>query len=127
MSTWETVTVRLNTEEIKSISRFTSGDRPEIEDFLEGGNELRFDGTDCWIPYQSVDVMLLRVSDTAGSAKLYRLWTGETWYMVRHDESLWTYDANYGDWQYHEDILKRFPWVQVGGNWRWMNETKKVI
>lgn len=123
MSRWETLSVKENGT-TNSISRFTSGDKKETETFMVGGKETYFDGETCWLSHDVTDGYVIRLSDTSDMGSIRRLWSDNITSVMRHDGSLYTYKIQGHSVDLQVDKLSELPdWVQVGGNWKWMDES----
>lgn len=122
MSRWETLSFKEG-DTADSISRFTSGDKDESEEIMVDGKGTAFDRETCWLSHDVVDGYMVRVSDTSDMGSIRRLWADEGWSVMRHNESLYTYEVQGHSIEPQRDILANLPdWVQVGGNWSYMNE-----
>jgi len=117
MSRWETLSFKEG-DTTDSISRFTSGDKPESEEILVGGKGTAFDRYTCWLSHDVTDGYIVRMSDTTDMGSIRRLWQDEGWSVMRHDGSLYTYEVQGHSVVPKTDKLSQLPdWVQVGGNW----------
>lgn len=124
MSRWETLSYKEG-KKTDSITRFVSGTKSQTEEIYVSGGSVRFDGERAYLSHDVTDGYMLRVSDTSDQGTIRRLWTNEQYTVYKHNESLWTADLHQGpSWDWHEDKLAQLPdWVQVGGNWEWMDES----
>lgn len=122
MSSWETLSFKENGR-TDSISRFTSGDKPESTEFLVGSKGTAFDGETCWLSHDVTDAYILRMSDTADIGSIRHLWEDKMWAVMRHKTSLYLYEAQGYSVEPQRDLLAELPdWVHVGGNWNHIDE-----
>ena len=123
MSRWETLSFNEFESEPDSISRFTSGDKTETTEVMVGSKGTCFDGQTCWLSHDVTDGYVIRVSDTSDMGSIRRLWSDSHTSVMRHDGSLYTYEVQGHSVEPQVDKLAQLPdWVQVGGNWGWMDE-----
>lgn len=119
MSRWETLSFKEG-DTTDSISRFTSIGKPETTEILVGSKGTVFEGETCWLSHDVGDGYMIRVSDTTDMGSIRRLWADaeEKRAVMRHDESLYTYEVTGHSIEPQEDVLADLPdWVKVGGNW----------
>lgn len=124
MSRWETVSIKREDGSTDSVTRFIKSSGTQSATVVPTrGEGLSFDGPVCFVPHDTVESYIVAVSDTSDNGTIYRVNTDESWWVHRHEGSLWTATVRHGpSYDWHDDILEELPdWVSVGGNWSKMD------